>query len=73
MLLVAQAVLAVGVRRRCTLDIRVNHPHSGAEAPSEAQLADAMGHGDINMDGTTDTADLGALLGNFGWIRPPTE
>lgn len=73
MLLVAQAVLVVGDCRRYTLDIRVNHPHSGAEAPSEAQLEDAMSHGDINMDGTTDTADLGALLGNFGWISSPPE
>ena len=74
MLLVAQAALAAaGACRRYTLDIRVNHPHSGAEEPSKAQLEDTMSHGDINMDGKTDTADLGVLLGNFGWISPPPE
>ena len=66
-------LLGHGVCGCYTLDIRVNHPHSGAEDPSEAQLADAMSHGDINMDGKTDTADLGILLGNFGWISPPPE
>ena len=50
-----------------TLDIRVNHPHTDNENPDEAQLQNAMSHGDINLDGDTNTADLGILLGNFGW------
>jgi len=31
---------------------------------------EAMQHADLNMDGITDTADLGILLGNFGWTAP---
>ncbi len=55
-----------------TLDIEVNHPHSGNnEEPTEEDLQDAMSHGDLNMDGFTNTADLGILLGNFGWTEAP--
>ncbi len=54
-----------------TLDIRVNGPHGQNQGPTEAQLEEAMHHGDVNMDGATDTADLGILLGNFGWIQAP--
>ncbi|MCB9839063.1 MAG: hypothetical protein H6813_06965 [Phycisphaeraceae bacterium] len=50
-----------------TLDVRVNHPHNDGTDPDEAQLLNAMTHGDINMDGVTNTADLGILLGAFGW------
>jgi len=37
------------------------------DPPGPPSIEDAMGHGDINMDGATDTADLGILIGNFGW------
>jgi hypothetical protein len=51
-----------------TLDVRVNHPHTDDNPDAQAaQLEAAMNHGDINMDGSTDTADLGIMLGNFGW------
>jgi len=57
-----------------TLDIRVSHAHGGgsdegAGEPSQSQLEQAMSHGDINMDGATDTADLGLLIGAFGWTN----
>jgi hypothetical protein len=35
--------------------------------PPDQRLLDAMDHGDMNMDGVTDTADIGLLLGWFGW------
>ena len=56
-----------------TLDIEVNHPHSGNndEEPTEEDLMNAMSHGDLNMDGFTNAADLGILLGNFGWTEAP--
>ena len=37
------------------------------DAGAIQQMEEAMSHGDLNMDGKTDTADLGVLLGNFGW------
>lgn len=37
------------------------------ESGNEALMLDAMQHGDINMDGVTDQADLGILIGQFGW------
>ncbi|MCB9839062.1 MAG: hypothetical protein H6813_06960 [Phycisphaeraceae bacterium] len=36
-------------------------------------ILNAMNHGDINLDGITNTADLGILLGNFGWTAPPSN
>jgi len=56
-----------------TLDIRVSGPHgdNNNQDPTEAQLEGAMRVGDINMDGVTNTADLGILLGNFGWLAAP--
>jgi len=55
-----------------TLEIQVNHPHSEEnDDPTEDELQGAMDHGDLNMDGYTNTADLGILLGNFGWTEAP--
>jgi hypothetical protein len=45
-------------------------PHSGALIDQRAHvqaISEAMHHGDMNMDGVTDTADLGMLMGRFGW------
>jgi len=56
-----------------TLCIMTFDPHTGElvdrspnDVPADA-LAEAMRRGDMNMDGTTDTADLGMLMGQFGW------
>ncbi len=64
-----------GVAGCYTLCIEVVGAHGGSGEPTDGegaaqieQLENAMSHGDINMDGKTDTADLGVLLGNFGWI-----
>jgi len=51
-----------------TLEVRVDHPHTDGADPDEAALLSAMSRGDINMDGATNSSDLGLLLGNFGWI-----
>jgi len=64
-----------------TFAIRTIAPHGEGSPmgpddglPSEAELLlMAMDRGDINQDGTTDTADLGILLGNFGWILTPAS
>ena len=40
------------------------------EPPNVLVIQDAMYHGDINLDGITDTADLGILVGFFGWAAP---
>lgn len=63
-----------------TLCFRLAPPHDDAIGPmsddnvvgggsggSSGAMLEAMSHGDINMDGRTDTADLGVLIGNFGW------
>ncbi|MCB9838313.1 MAG: hypothetical protein H6813_03160 [Phycisphaeraceae bacterium] len=56
-----------------TLKVYVTAPHSGssndgAGASGDAVLMqNALDHGDLNMDGVTNTADLGILIGNFGW------
>jgi len=62
-----------------TLCFRLAPPHEGADdamqstdvvggASAAAQLMlESMQHGDINLDGKTDTADLGVIIGNFGW------
>ena len=33
-----------------------------------AAMQNALNNGDLNMDGVTNTADLGILIGAFGWI-----
>lgn len=43
-------------------------PDDGSHNDTQA-IINAMIHGDINMDSVTDTADLGILLGNWGWTR----
>jgi Tol biopolymer transport system component len=53
-----------------TLCIMQFDPHSGALIDQRAHvqaISEAMHHGDMNMDGVTDTADLGMLMGRFGW------
>jgi hypothetical protein len=56
-----------------TLKVYVTVPHDGSGMPGDgaggeaALMQTALDHGDLNMDGKTDTADLGVLLGNFGW------
>jgi len=44
-------------------------PDTGGGEPDPA-LVEALQHGDINRDGTTDTADLGIMISNFGWDAP---
>ena len=62
-----------GVAGCYTLKVYVTVPHDGSgmddtgDAGAIAQMEEAMSYGDLNMDGKTDTADLGVLLGNFGW------
>ncbi|MCB9838311.1 MAG: hypothetical protein H6813_03150 [Phycisphaeraceae bacterium] len=62
-----------GVAGCYTLKVYVTSPHSGntndgAGASGDAVLMqNALDHGDLNMDGVTNTADLGILIGNFGW------
>ncbi|MCB9848877.1 MAG: hypothetical protein H6814_10735, partial [Phycisphaeraceae bacterium] len=54
-----------------TLCVEVFTPHTGGGQTMDgdaAAIQGAMDHGDINMDGKTDTADLGILIGNFGWL-----
>ncbi len=56
-----------------TLCIMTFDPHTGElvdRSPNDVlheQITDSMHHGDMNMDGKTDTADLGMLMGRFGW------
>jgi len=64
-----------------TLCFRLAPPHPSATGPMESgdvaatadtlegEIRNAMSRGDLNMDGRTDTADLGLLLGNFGWAN----
>jgi hypothetical protein len=40
------------------------------DPPFVLTIENAMSHGDINMDGITNTADLGIMLGSFGWESP---
>ena len=66
--------LGHGVGGCYTLEIIAGQPHDGGSTdPLETQIEEAMSNGDINMNGVTDTADLGILLGNFGWTAPPTN
>jgi len=56
-----------------TLKVFVTVPHSDQGGSSDgdggsgAAMQEALQFGDLNMDGSTDTADLGILIGNFGW------
>ena len=56
-----------------TLCIMTLNPATGALALAEKPeavdpaMVRSMEHGDMNMDGRTDTADLGILVGRFGW------
>jgi len=59
-----------------TLKVFVTVPHSdqggssdgdGGSSSEATLMQEALQHGDLNMDGSTDTADLGILIGNFGW------
>jgi len=50
----------------------VGPPHGavadgGVSGPTIGEISRAMRFGDMNMDGRTDTADLGMLMGHFGW------
>jgi len=61
-----------GVAGCYTLCVEVIGAHGGTipsdgDGGSAALMQNALDHGDLNMDGVTDTADLGVLLGNFGW------
>ncbi|MCB9838312.1 MAG: hypothetical protein H6813_03155 [Phycisphaeraceae bacterium] len=56
-----------------TLKVYVTVPHTntdggGGSSGDTAVMQQALDHGDLNMDGVTNTADLGVLLGNFGWV-----
>ncbi len=60
-----------------TLCIEVTGAHAGGETEGDegssgdaAAMQQALDHGDLNMDGLTNTADLGILLGSFGWTAP---
>ncbi len=45
-----------------------SNDNGGAGASGQIEFMQySLEHGDLNMDGKTDTADLGVLLGNFGW------
>ena len=46
----------------------IDPPDTGGETTDPA-LELALEKGDINRDGVTDTADLGILLSNFGWVN----
>ena len=55
-----------------TLKVYVTVPHEetggdGGAGGEAAVMQSALDHGDLNMDGVTNTADLGILIGNFGW------
>ncbi len=56
-----------------TLCIMPIDPHTGnlvdrsVESIAVERITEAMHHGDMNMDGSTDTADLGMLMGRYGW------
>jgi hypothetical protein len=43
------------------------NPPAGAGGEA-AIMQQALDNGDLNMDGVTNTADLGILIGNFGWV-----
>jgi hypothetical protein len=66
-----------GVAGCYTLKVYVTKPHTGGSEPDAgsgasgdvAALELALDHGDLNRDGVTNTADLGIMLGSFGWIQ----
>ena len=45
-----------------------NTPPDGGGTGGEAAMIEALNKGDLNMDGFTNTADLGILVSNFGWV-----
>jgi len=61
-----------------TLRVTPTGPHAGSDDPgnsgdsgaSDDAMLDALTHGDLNMDGVTDSADLGILIGSYGWTTP---
>ena len=58
-----------------TLKVYVVGVHEGTDDDNDgdsgeaAIMQEALNFGDLNMDGVTNTADLGILIGNFGWTR----
>lgn|GEM_PF-2789293 len=61
---------AHGVCGCYTLKVFLDAAAHGDLDPQQVSLDVAMKRGDINRDGVTDTADLGLLLGVFGWTSP---
>jgi hypothetical protein len=61
---------AHGVCGCYTLKVFLDVDAHDALNPPLVTIDEALIRGDINMDGTTDTADLGILLGYFGWSAP---
>lgn len=67
-----------GVAGCYTLLVKASGPHAGEASPPDnggaddtvAAMLEALSRGDTNQDGVTDTADLGMLIGNFGWVAP---
>jgi len=65
-----------GIAGCYTLCIEVVGDHGGtgndggSGTAGEAEMHDALDHGDLNMDGVTNTSDLAILIGNFGWVSP---
>jgi len=66
-----------GVAGCYTLCVEVTGAHGGQGTTSgggasgdAATMQQALDRGDLNMDGVTNTADLGILIGNFGWVTP---
>ncbi len=45
-------------------------PGDGQSGDEMAAMEQALTHGDINMDGVTNTSDLGLLLNHYGWSAP---
>ncbi|MCB9848878.1 MAG: choice-of-anchor E domain-containing protein [Phycisphaeraceae bacterium] len=62
-----------GVAGCYTLCIEVTGAHSnndtgGGTSGDVTVMQEALDHGDLNMDGVTNTSDLGILIGSFGWV-----
>jgi hypothetical protein len=47
------------------IGVHDNNPTDEGDSGALMQLS--LDKGDLNMDGLTNSADLGILLGNFGW------
>ena len=43
-------------------------PNEEGASGDVAAMQNALNNGDLNMDGVTNTADLGILIGSFGWV-----